>query len=84
MFRSIKRWYAGEDKFHEFENDPSSGAHIFPLLYTEIHWTAKFVRIIVKFYLRNWQWLWGTTITIAGLYIAILTLGQNFKLIETK
>lgn len=70
-FHKIKNWYEGEGKFQTFENDPDSNIFIAPIIYTDFHWTAKIARILVKFYLRNWQWLWGTVIAIVALYVAI-------------
>lgn len=74
MFSRIKRWYDGESKIQEFENDPDSSIVIMPLLYTEYHWSAKIARAIVGFYLRHWQWVWSTIIAILGLYVAVLAL----------
>lgn len=74
MFRRIKRWYEGETKLHEFENDPNSSVLIMPLVYVEHHWSAKIARAVVGFYLRHWQWLWSTMIAVVGLYFAALAL----------
>ena len=74
MFSCIKRWYHGDTKIHEFENDPQSTIVIFPMIYTEYHWTAKFARTIVRFYLRHWQWVWSTIIAVLGVYVAVLSL----------
>ncbi len=38
------------------------------------HWTAVAARALVGFYLRNWQWIWGTIIAVAGLWVAVLAL----------
>lgn len=73
MFLRIQRWYNGESKIQEFENDDPS-IIIIPFIYTEYHWSAKIARTIVGFYLRNWQWIWSTIMTVIGLYVAILAL----------
>lgn len=74
MLRAIKRWYDGRTVIQEFENDPQSSAVIFPMVYTEYHWSAKIARAVVGFYSRNWQWLWGAGIAIASLYVAVIAL----------
>ena len=68
MLSRIKQWYDAESKVHEFENDPNSSLVFMPSSYTEYHWSAKVARAIVSFYLRHWQWVWGTTIALVGLY----------------
>jgi hypothetical protein len=70
----IKRWYDGESKWHEFENNTDRSLVIMPMPYTEYHWSAKIARAIVGFYLRHWQWVWSTIIALLGLYIAVLAL----------
>ena len=72
MFSRIKRWYGGEIKLHEFENDPRSSVVIMPMIYTEFHWSAKIARAIVGFYMRHW--VWSTIIAVLGLYVAVLAL----------
>jgi hypothetical protein len=74
MSRQIKRWYQGETKLHEFESDPNSSVWFAPYPYIDRHWSAKAVRALVVFYLRNWQWAWATTIAALGLYVAVRTL----------
>lgn len=37
----------------------------------ERHWTARVVRVLVKFYLREWKWVWGTSIALAGLCVVL-------------
>ena len=38
------------------------------------HWSARPVRTIVSFYIRHWQWVWGTAIAVVGLWVAILSM----------
>lgn len=59
---------------HTFDNEPGSSVFIAPLIYTEYHWSAKFVRVVVGFYLRHWQWFLSTTIAVLALYVAVLSL----------
>jgi hypothetical protein len=74
MLKRIRRWYEGEGKIREFDNSPDSSIFVMPLMYTEWHWSAKIARVLVAFYLRNWQWLWGTSIALLSLYVAFLAL----------
>lgn len=74
ILETIKSWYNGKEMIQEFYNDPNSSVWIAPHFYTEYHWTAKAVRSLVGFYLRHWQWLWGTVIGVASLIIAIIAL----------
>lgn len=74
MLERFKRWYNGETKIREFDNDPNSSIVILPAVYTDYHWSAKVARSLVAFYLKHWQWLWGTAIALAGLWVAILSL----------
>jgi hypothetical protein len=50
----IKSWYKG--------TPVDVSGFINP--YFKRHWTAKLARLIVGFYLRYWQWLWGISITV--------------------
>lgn len=74
MLRAIKRWYNGLTVIHEFEKDSQSSVVIFPMVYTEYHWSAKIARAVVGFYSQNWQWLWVIGIAIASLYVAVIAL----------
>lgn len=38
------------------------------------HWTAKAVRVLAEFYLAHWQWIWGTAIGVASLWVAVAAL----------
>lgn len=72
MMKRLNRWYNGETKIMEFENDPSSSVVIFPAFYTEYHWSAKIARALVAFYLKHWQWLWLAVVAVATLYYTYL------------
>lgn len=71
LFAKLRRWYEGEQKIHEFDDDPNSGVFIVPMVYTEHHWSAKAVRAIVAFYLQHWKWIWSTVIGVASI-VAVL------------
>ncbi|CAN7761207.1 hypothetical protein LJR296_006970 [Cupriavidus necator] len=68
MWQRVRRWYEGDTRIQEFDNDPDSPVVILPGLYTEYHWTATVARALVAFYQRHWQWLWGILIAVATLY----------------
>jgi hypothetical protein len=74
MLSHIKRWYDGESKMQEFDNDPESSLFMMPHFYTEYHWSAKIARSIAGFYLQHWQWVWSAIIGVIGLYVATLAL----------
>lgn len=74
MLKRLSCWYNGETKMTEFHNDPSSGIVIGPGIYREYHWTAKVARKFVAFYLKHWQWFWGTAIGVASLWVAVLSM----------
>jgi hypothetical protein len=59
MRRKIKTWWNGT-----FIPEPTGS----PLLYGDYsrHWTSKLAHFIVDFYLRNWQWVWGTALVVLG------------------
>ncbi|UIN23499.1 hypothetical protein [Herbaspirillum frisingense] len=74
MLKWLIHWYNGEAKFREFDQDDFPGVVIYPGFYIEYHWTAKIARLFAAFYLKHWQWLWGTAIGIASLWVAVLSL----------
>lgn len=72
MLRHIKRWYHGETRLQESDNDPDSGIWFLPSQHTEYHhWTARLARTLAAFYLRNWQWVWTTLLAFAAVYLAL-------------
>jgi hypothetical protein len=71
MLDWLKNWYGGELVIEP--NEPDS-VFILPLMYKRYHWTAKAARTVVSFYLRHWQWVWGTIIGIASLWVAVLSM----------
>lgn len=70
MLKLLKDWYNGE-----FVVEPEEpGSMLMPLMYTRYHWTARIVRMLAAFYLQHWQWVWGTAIGVASLWVAVLSL----------
>ncbi|MFC3034373.1 hypothetical protein ACFOEE_17845 [Pseudoalteromonas fenneropenaei] len=61
MIEKIRKWWKGEAYYLE---------SVFPGIRYKRHWTAKFARIIVEFYLKNWQWWLGFLVAVSGLFIA--------------
>lgn len=73
MLQWLRNWYDGELVIEP--NEPDS-VFILPFMYKRYHWTARVARIVVPFYLKNWQWLWlwGTIIAAASLWVAVVSL----------
>ncbi|SFZ81330.1 hypothetical protein SAMN02983003_0440 [Devosia enhydra] len=71
LFQRISDWYEG--KMIPHDNLPASEVFFFGWYY-ERHWTANVARVLFTFYLAHWQWLIGTIIGVAGLWVAILAL----------
>jgi hypothetical protein len=67
---ALGRWYEG--KLVPTENQPKSTT--LRILHYERHWTAEVARVLVKFYLNNWQWVIGTVIGVVSLWVAVLAL----------
>lgn len=74
MLSRIKRWYHGNTKIREFENDTRSSFVLMPTTDIEHHWSAKIARAVIMFYAQHWQWVWSTIIAVIALYVAILSL----------
>lgn len=74
MLKWIRQWYNGKTTMLEFENDPNSRVVVLPAWITTYHWTARIARSLVKFYLQNWQFVWGTAIGLIGVIIGLLSL----------
>ncbi len=66
----LSEWYNG--KLVQPHNPPDSYLIFGP--HFQYHWTARIARAVVAFYIKNWQWLWGTAIGLAGLWVAVLSL----------
>jgi hypothetical protein len=41
----------------------------------ERHWTARLTTWLIEFWLRDWKWIIGTLIALAGLALAYRRLG---------
>lgn len=64
---ALRRWYYGKER--------ESGIPTFGDVKTylwERHWTAKVAAQLAAFYMKHWQWLWGTLIAAAiAIYAAL-------------
>lgn len=69
LIKIVKNWYSGTLKIHEFENNPDSMLVFLPSQRTEYHWSAKIARTVVGFLLKEWKWLAGLALAIAGLIL---------------
>ncbi|WP_126539282.1 hypothetical protein [Oharaeibacter diazotrophicus] len=65
---AIAKWYQGEWK--PYFNPRDSNVFVFGGDH-ERHWTAKAARVVVTFWLNQWQWIIGTAIAIAALIATI-------------
>ncbi|VXB72303.1 conserved hypothetical protein [Luteimonas sp. 9C] len=75
MFRALKEWYKGKTVETGGYNAP--GILTLPKRHIEYHWTARFARSLVGFYLKHWQWVWGSAIAIVGIYVAYLAIPRG-------
>ena len=67
MLNKIKRWYNGNPAAinmpsHREGNVVFIGGPISAGI--KYHWTAKIARVVVNFYFKNWQWLWGIFVAV--------------------
>lgn len=69
--QKFRDWYEGE--FVPYENPPDSSVIIMGG-YQKRHWTAKFVRGLGEFYMKEWKWIIGILLTITGLVIGLIKL----------
>lgn len=60
MFEKIKKWWNGKDSYDDDRN--SSLKFIMPL--NQKHWTSKLAHRLVEFYIKYWQFIWGSIIAI--------------------
>jgi hypothetical protein len=72
MRSKVSDWYQGT--FKAYENDPGSALVFIGGRY-ERHWTSRAAHVAVEFYLREWKWVWGTLIALAGLAAALYKMG---------
>jgi len=63
----IRSWYQGT--YVEPQNDPRS-MFVFMTGTYRRHWTARCARVFVEFYLRHWQWVWGTIVALVAACLA--------------
>ena len=62
LLKQISKWWDGETKAYDMPYVIG--------IYTERHWTSHWAHVAFDFYLRHWQWLWGSAIAIFGIYVA--------------
>ena len=60
----ISKWWHGETKPYD---DP-----LIIGIYTERHWTSDWAHVLADFYLRHWQWIWGSVIAIAAIVVTVI------------
>jgi len=77
MIKRIKRWYSGEEKPHTFEQ-PGGNVNIWPGLPTEYHWSAKAVRFIVGFFLKNAKFLLKFVVPVLSGTAALIAIWTYF------
>lgn len=68
MRKQVKAWWEGE--FQPYENDNNDRFILIGGTYNR-HWTSRAARSIVGFLKAEWKWVFGATIAIAGLLIAL-------------
>ena len=68
IWDAIKNWYNGN--YTPWDNEPGSSI-VFIGYDHNLHWTAKLVRRIAKWYLDNWQWFWGILIAALTLLVSM-------------
>jgi hypothetical protein len=66
----LRNWYEGT---WTQPHNPANSYLVFGP-YQEHHWTAQIVRSVVGFCQRHWQWIVGTAIALAALYVSVLSL----------
>ena len=52
----------------------SKGRGFFDSGYYQRPWLAFLLEPLISFYLKHWQWFWGTSIALVGLYIEYVSL----------
>ena len=62
----ISSWWHGEFKTYDVPGVVG--------FFTERHWTSNAAHAVWDFYLKHWQWVWGTVIALAGLWVAVRAL----------
>jgi len=67
----INNWYQGQFTSDTKRNE-YGGIEIFDIL--THHWTARYLHIIVNFYLNHWKWLLPFILLLIGTIIAIINI----------
>ena len=66
MIQIFNRWYEGKTEIHYFDDqdNENTDGYVLPLVSTEYHWTAQAARQLTDFWMRHWQFLIATIISI--------------------
>lgn len=65
---AVVRWYRGEVRVRADNTSP----HVLVLgLDQRRHWTARAARSIVGFWSREWKWLLGFAVAVAGVVLGL-------------
>lgn len=67
----LKRWYEGTPMIRIFKNPANGNVPVLPLLYEKRHWTAQIAKVLAKFFIGNWKWIFKTLILLASLFLAV-------------
>ena len=71
MLKWLSEWYNGSwtkvDQLKPNEYVTFSGG-------LEYHWTAQIARALVSFAQKKWEWIVGTAIALAALWVSVLSL----------
>lgn len=70
MLSKFKDWYEGE--YVPFKNDPNSGVFILGGSFKR-HWSARLIRVLAEFYLREWKWVIGTTVAVVAVVLKVVS-----------
>lgn len=68
MLKFIKRWYQGKEY-----NISTPDLPIFPGIRYKRHWSSRFVHVLIKFYLKEWKWLWPFLLGLITIFLALYT-----------
>lgn len=63
----VLRWYEGT-------YIPEPPGSPFLMGFYERHWSSRFAHAVVEFYIKEWKWIIGITLTCVSLLFAFLKL----------
>jgi hypothetical protein len=67
---AISRWYRGDVRVRV----DSSPSLLVLGLDQRRHWTAALARVVVGFWVREWKWLTGFAVAVAGVVLGLKRL----------